>query len=235
MTKLKLSCAVLIFLGVLFGASYFLAGVLEQHEAAVEGGFTSVEEMMLAHRLGLGSGAEYLAYREAHQARQRKDRTIQNAIDEKERLKQLSQLEEKKSMEYRIKSLPKIILATHLSENHEQRAARDQFKLACEIANGVKRTAIVQGAESNFFVLPKINEMVRSDPSSFAAVEISNPVRWDDSSQICKAWFTVDGVYNGVRYQGYYYGIVHSFQRDDQGAIFATSFDPQSKFVNNLE
>ena len=44
----------------------------------------------------------------------------------------------------------------------------DQFKLACQIANEIDRLAITRGAEIDLFGPPKINEMVRSDPASFA-------------------------------------------------------------------
>ena len=74
--KLKLYCAVLLFVAALFGAGYFLFGSFGERRAANEGGFASVEEMMLTHRLGLASRAEYLAYWEAHQARKRKEREM---------------------------------------------------------------------------------------------------------------------------------------------------------------
>ena len=235
MVKLKLYCAVLLFVAALFGAGYFLSGSFGERRAAIEGGFASVEEMMLTHRLGLGSRAEYLAYWEAHKARERKERELKAEMDEKERIKRKGLLEEVAALEHRIQSLPRIILAVAAGDTHPEPSENDQFKLACQIANEIDRLAITRGAEIDLFGPPKINEMVRNDPASFATVEISNPVRWDDLSGTCKAWFTVDGVYNGVRYQGYYYGIVYSFQRDDERGVVVMRFDQRVKFVNSLE
>jgi len=232
--KVKIYCAVLAA-AVLFGVGYFLLGSFGERRAAIEGGFASVEEMMLTHRLGLGSRAEYLAYREAHQAREQKEREIKAEMDENERIKRKGLLEEMAALEHRVQSLPRIILAVAAGDTQTEPSENDQFKLACQIANEIDRLAITRGAEIDLFGPPKINEMVRSDPASFATVEISNPVRWDDLSGTCKAWFTVDGVYNGVRYQGYYYGIVYSLQRDDQRGIVVMHFDQRVKFVNSLE
>jgi hypothetical protein len=233
--KLKLYCAVLLFVAALFGAGYFLFGSFGERRAANEGGFASVEEMMLTHRLGLASRAEYLAYWEAHQARKRKEREIKAEMDAKERTERRGLLEETAALEHRVQSLPRIILAVASSDVRTEPKASDQFKLACQIANEIDPLAIIRGAEIDLFGPPKINEMVRSNPASFATVEISNPVRWDDLSGTCQAWFTVDGVYNGVRYQGYYYGIVYSFQRDDQRGIIVMHFDQRAGFVNSLE
>ena len=233
--NVKFYCAVLIFISVVLGSGYFLSGSYQERRAAMEGGFVSVEEMMLTHRLGLGSRAEYLAYHEARQMRERKEREVRTEMEEKERIKRKGVLKEMAALEHRVQSLPRVISAVTVSDAYMESEANDQFKLACQIANEVDRLAITRGAELDLFGLPKINEMVRSDPASFASVDISNPVRWDDLSHTCKAWFTVDGVYNGVRYQGYYYGIVHSFHRDDQRGIIVMNFDQNANFVNSLE
>ena len=235
MVKLKLYCAVLIFVAALFGAGYFLFGSFGERRAANEGGVASVEEMMLTHRLGLASRAEYLAYWKAHEARKRKEREMKAEMDAKERTERRGLLEETAALEHRVQSLPRLFLAAAASDSDTEPSANGQFKLACQIANEIDRLAITRGAEIDLFGPPKINEMVRSDPASFATVEISTPVRWDDLSGTCKAWFTVDGVYNGLRYQGYYYGIVYSLQRDDQRGIVVMHFDQRVKFVNSLE
>jgi len=233
--RVKLYCALLVFIGVVLGVGFFLSGRLEERRAAIQGGFASVEEMMLTHRLGLGSKAEYLVYYEAHQAKERKERELKAEIEEKERIKRLGVLEAAAVLERRVQSLPRIISRVGPEDNRAEAIANDQFKLACQIANKLDRLAIVRGAEANLFGSPKINEMVRANPASFATVDVSNPVRWDEVSHACNAWFTVDGVHNGVRHQGYYYGVVDAFRRDDQGDVLVISFDQRSKFVNSLE
>ncbi len=233
--KLKLYWAVLLFVAALVGAGYFFSGSFGERRAAIEGGFASVEEMMITHRLGLSSRAEYLAYLESYQARERRGREIKAEMNEKERIKKKGLLEEMEALEYRVQSLPPIILAPALGEVHAESAANEQFQLACQTAKEIDRAAITRGAEIDLFGPRNINEMVRSDPDSFATEEIPNPVRWDDLSGTCKAWFTVDGVYNGVRHQGYYYGIVYSFQRDDRRGVVVMRFDQREKFVNSLE
>ena len=164
-----------------------------------------------------------------------KRQELKAEMDEKERIKRKGLLEEVVALEHRVQSLPRIILAAGASDTHTEPSANGEFKLACQIANEIDPLAIIRGAEIDLFGPPKINEMVRSNPASFATVEISNPVRWDDLSGTCQAWFTVDGVYNGVRYQGYYYGVVYSFQRDDQRGIIVMHFDQRAGFVNSLE
>ena len=66
----------------------------------------------------------------------------------------------------------------------------------------------------------KINEMVQVDSSSFATVEITSPVRWNNSTNLCTAWFNIDGIYNGIRYRAYYFGVVSSF-RNSLRSLFA--------------
>ena len=45
--------------------------------------------------------------------------------------------------------------------------------------------------------------MVVADSTTLDTEAISVPVRWDDETQLCKAWFSIDGIYNGVRYRDY--------------------------------
>ena len=101
---------------------------------------------------------------------------------------------------------------------------REDFKLACGEAGKIEKHAVIKGANRNFFKRNAVKEMVIADRTTLDTAAISVPVRWDDEMQLCKAWFSIDGIYNGVRYRDYYYGFVGGLRKGDERKIVVSEF-----------
>jgi len=231
--KLWLLTAICGGVAIVFG--YLALSFLEQRAAVIAGGFASAQEMAFSHRLGYGTKAEYLLYLEQHQEKARKEKQDKEQLEEKARIQEHSRVAKIADLDRRIQNLPSNIVRNITGQGTAEVEKVAQFKLACEVASGIERQAIVMGAEAGLFRRSKINEMVQVDSSSFATLEIMSPVRWKDSVSVCRAWFNVDGVYNGIRYRAYYYGVVSSFRKNEDGVINVSTFDDRFHFSNVIE
>ena len=214
---------------------YLALTFVEQRAAVTAGGFASAQEMALLHRLGYGTKAEYLVYLEQYKEKERKEKQSKEQLEEKARVEEHDRLAKIADLDRRIQNLPRDIVGSITGEEVAWVEKAAQFKLACEVASGIERKAIVLGAKAGLFRKSKINEMVQIDSSSFATLELFSPVRWRDSTGVCRAWFNVDGVYNGIRYRAYYYGVVSSFRKNEDGVINVSAFDDRFHFSNVIE
>ena len=223
---------------------YQTAIYLEQRGKAEEGGFASVKEMKLLQRLGFATKEDYEAelwLRE--QARQIKE-DVEAKAAAKRQNEELQAAEAKEALRTRIRNLPTHIsvsdttlygpeerrgesnknIAIPKTANERDNVGVEDFRLACELAKKIDINALVSGARHNFFKESAINKMVIESPRTVNTVPIAMPVRWDGKKNNCKAFFNIDGIYNGIRYWSYYFGHVHSLIKNDNGEISVSGF-----------
>ena len=233
--KWKLWLLIAVCVSVAIVSGYLALSFLEQRAAVIAGGFASAQEMAFSHRLGYGTKAEYLLYLEQHEEKARKEKQSKEQLEEKARIEEHNRLAKIADLDRRIQNLPRDIVGSITGEEVAWVEKVEEFKLACEVASGIERQAIVLGAKAGLFRRSKINEMVQIDSSSFATLDLASPIRWRDSTGVCRAWFNVDGVYNGIRYRAYYYGVVSSFRKNEDGVINVSAFDDRFHFSNVIE
>ena len=232
--KRNLWLLIAVFVSVATVSGYLALRFLEQRAAVIAGGFASAQEMAFSHRLGYGTKAEYLLYLEQHEEKARKEKQSKKQLEEKANIEEHNRLAKIADLDRRIQNLPSDI-AGSIGQGIPEMDRIAQSKLACEVASGIEPKAIVQGAKARLFRRSKINEMVQVDSSSFATVEITSPVRWKNSTNLCTAWFNIDGIYNGIRYRAYYFGVVSSFRKNEDGVITVSNFDDRFQFSNVIE
>ena len=233
--KWKLWLLIAVCASVAIVSGYLALSFLEQRAAVIAGGFASAQEMAFSHRLGYGTKAEYLLYLEQHEEKARKEQQSKEQLEEKANIEEHNRLAKIADLDRRIQNLPSDIVGSITGQGIAEMDRIAQYKLACEVASGIERKAIVLGAKAGLFRRSKINEMVQVDSSSFATVEIASPVRWKNSTGVCRAWFNIDGIYNGIRYSAYYYGVVSSFRKNEDGVINVSTFDDRFHFSNVIE
>ena len=213
---------------------YFLWNFMDTRSAVVGGGFSSAGEMHILHRFGYGSRVEYLADLEEQTKQVIEDQRIQGQLLKEAAIAKEQSIKLEAIFNRRVQELPNDIVLVSQDTEVGGVVALEDFKLACELANGIERQAVLLGARAGLFRTSKVNSLVQEDPLSLATVEISPPVRWNEENGTCRGWFNVDGIYSGSRYRGFYYGVVRSLRKDGQGNIRVASFDEGLHFVNAL-
>ena len=207
---------------------------MEKRSAVVAGGFSSAREMHLLHRFGYGSREEYLADLKEKKKQDIQDQRIRNQLSEKAVIAKEKRIKLEAIFNRRVQELPNDIVLVSQDSESGVAVELEDFKFACELANEIERQAVLLGARAGLFRPSKINALVQENPLSLATVEISVPVRWNAGEGVCRGWFNVDGIYNGSRYRGFYYGVVSSLRKDGDGNIRVSGFDEGLHFVAPL-
>ena len=187
----------------------------EQKTNVEKGGFSSIEEMNVLHRLGYASRIEYDEEMASIAESERIDGQERFQEAEKRQADEQRMADAGQALQDRILNLP-----TYISIS----SSREDFKFACGEAVTIEKHAVIKGANRNFFKRNAVKEMVIADRTTLDTGAISVPVRWDDEMQLCKAWFSIDGIYNGVRYRDYYYGFVGGLRKGDEKNIVVSEF-----------
>ena len=220
---------------VILCAGWFGLHFLQQHKAVTSGGFASVKEMELLHRLGYASRAEYINDRRRDRESALIEERAKEVSLENTRMARQKRLAKIADKEHRIRNLPRDIALSDMVAEGQAYVGAEDFKLACETAHEIEKRAIIWGAKEKLFRPFQVNDLVKYDPSSVGSIIIREPVRWNYSVGGCRAWFTIDGIYNGIRYRGYYYGMVSTFRKYEDGTIKVSGFDERFRFYNTLE